>query len=159
MGLVALLVLALGGCCPKVVPVSSKRQDSVRIVREVEYLERVRDTTIYVDVPAEAKEVTTRRDSSHLESSVAVSDAWINPEGFLTHTLINKAIKLSKEVPIKDSHQIEVRDSVVYRTEYVTKVVTERYVPWYYKGAMWIAVVAVVSWMFRGRKWLVKKII
>lgn len=146
---VGLLGLLLGGCCPKITPQSSDKQDSVRVVREVEYIERVRDSLIYIEVPAEVKEVVTMQDSSHLETSVALSDAWINPDGLLTHTLINKALKLPKEVSIKDSYQFEVRDSVIYKAEYVTKVVRERYVPWYYKGAMWVAVIAVVGWIYR----------
>lgn len=48
-----------------------------------------RDSVLYIEVPREAYAVETYDDSSHLETSVAESDAVVRG-GKLTHTLRNK---------------------------------------------------------------------
>ena len=66
------------------------------------------------------KESTTVRDSmSHLENDYAISDARINPDGSLSHSLETKhrTDTLSREVGV------QVRDSIVYREKVVPKIV------------------------------------
>ena len=46
----------------------------------------VRDT-IFITPPVEEKSIKTLQDSSHLETSIAVSDAWIDEDNNLNHTL------------------------------------------------------------------------
>lgn len=98
----------LPGCCPCRHLAASSR-DSVRVeVRErIVYL---RDT-VTVEVPVESVRQTVRDTMSHLETSYAVSDARINSDGSLTHTLDNKA----GERPVEVEAKIIYRDSVVYR--------------------------------------------
>ena len=69
--------------------------------------------TIYVPLPNEEKENSTFRDSSHLETSVAVSDAWVDSDNKLNHTLRNKKTNLTTK-----------RDTV-FVIEYVDKYNTE----------------------------------
>ena len=99
----------------KIVVVEGK--DSIRIEERVREI-KVTDT-LFVAVPMQ-KESTTVRDSvSHLENDYAVSDARINPDGSLSHSLETKhrTDTLSREVGV------QVRDSIVYREKVVPKIV------------------------------------
>ena len=76
------------GCC------ASKHAVEVPVkeIVKIEYrdsLIHVKDT-IYIQPPVEEKSNKTKEDSSHLETSMAKSDAWIDVEGNLNHTLENK---------------------------------------------------------------------
>ena len=91
------------------------KRDSVR----VEYRERtvfVPDT-VFVEIPVQKTERTTRDSISHLENDYAVTDARINSDGTLTHTLNSKP--QAKPVPIK--RPIEYRDSIVYKDTAISK--------------------------------------
>lgn len=77
-------------------PVILNNSDSVRVetVIKTEYV------PVMVDVPVPQQSVSNivfETDTSHIETNVAVSDAWITPEGTLFHKLINKDVKLSGE--------------------------------------------------------------
>lgn len=96
----------------------SEKIDSVRIVREVEYIEKVRDTIIYVSLPVETREVI-RRDSSELETKIAVSRAKIMADGYLYHTLDNKPLKLPAEVNIKETEITKDNIKEIIRYEYI----------------------------------------
>lgn len=96
--------------------------------------------TIYVPLPQEEKEIVTHRDSSHLETSVAVSDAWVGEDNKLNHTLRNK----KTSIPAK-------RDTV-FTIEYVdrinTQVVVEEVkvdVPYIPNWVWWICGYALIS--------------
>ncbi len=98
----------LPGCCPCRHLAASSR-DSVRVeVRE--RIIRLRDT-VTIEVPVESVRQTVHDTTSHLETSYATSDARINPDGSLTHTLDNKA----GERPAAAETKIVYRDSIVYR--------------------------------------------
>lgn len=87
--------------------------DSVR----VEYRERtvfVPDT-VFLEIPAQTAERTTRDSLSHLENEYATSDARINPDGSLFHDLRTKPQKKA----IETDKKIEKRDNVVYRYRYL----------------------------------------
>ncbi len=104
------------GCCPCRHLTTAKR-DSVR-VETVIRTERVPDT-VFVEVPVESVRQTVRDTTSHLETTFAVSDARINPDGSLSHSLENKAQKR----PVPTEKEIVYRDSVVYRDRLDTKIV------------------------------------
>ena len=97
----------------KHMPVQTESRDSVRVeVREV--TRYIRDT-VWMQIPAQSAENTTRDTSSHLETDYAESDARINPDGTLYHSLRNKPQE--KPVPI-DVPQTQ-KDSVVYKDCYL----------------------------------------
>lgn len=101
-----LMTCVLFSCTPQ----KHIQQVPVNNISKIEYRDRpiyVRDT-VYIQVPAEEKETTTKRDSSHLETSVAISDAWIDDNG-LNHNLRNKKTQLKT-----------VRDTV-----YINQTITE----------------------------------
>ena len=123
-----LAVLLLAGCrSPKQVvkttPVYLHNTDSVKI----EYIERVVIDTVTVEVavPAESALQVIPDSASHLETMLAVSDAWINPDGTLGHSLNNKAQSIKAEVPVpvktieQKSEASSINEAPVPYPEYV----------------------------------------
>ena len=134
-----IVMFLMMGCsiCHRVqyVPVESK-VDSVIIEKIVERVD-----SVYFPVPSESSEVV-REDSSHLETSVAISDAKIDSNGVLHHTLKNKNTSLKKEIVYKDKiieKKVEVEKEVPVEVE-----VPVKYVPDYYK---WIHI---LFWCMAG---------
>lgn len=122
--LMMFLFVGCGIIHPRYVPVESKR-DSVYIETLIERVD-----TVKVDVPGESVFVI-RRDSSRLETAVAVSYAEIDSVGFLHHSLENKKVSLEKEIVFKDriiEKRVEVEKEVPVEVE-----VPVKYVPGYYK--------------------------
>lgn len=103
------LSLMLPGCSvTKKLPVTINQSDSVRIeTRYIKYTER---DTVYLEIPAQTAERTTRDSTSHLENDYAVSDARINADGTLYHDLKTKP----QEKPVPTEKQVERRDSIIY---------------------------------------------
>lgn len=143
--ILVLMMFLLVGCGmihPRYVPVESKR-DSVYIETLIERVD-----TVKVDVPGESVFVI-RRDSSRLETAVAVSYAEIDSIGFLHHSLENKKVSLEKEIVFKDrviEKKVEVEKEVPVEVE-----VPVRYVPGYYRwmerlfyGLLFIIVIFIV---------------
>lgn len=115
---VAAVVAMFAGCCPCRHLTTSTR-DSVR-VETVIRTERVPDTVL-IEVPVEVFRQTVRDTTSHLETLFAASEARINPDGSLFHSLENKA----GNRPAAVEKEVVYRDSVVYRdreTETVVEV-------------------------------------
>ncbi|MDE7180893.1 MAG: hypothetical protein K2N88_06820 [Muribaculaceae bacterium] len=93
-------------------PVIVTNTDSVRL----EYIETVRIDTVIVEVPLPAESVSqvVRDSTSHVETSLAESDAWINDDGTLGHSIKNKPQKLKAEVPVpvKDTQTKNTASSI-----------------------------------------------
>ena len=92
-------------------------KDSIRIEERVREI-KVTDT-LFVEVPMQKESTTVRDSMSHLENDYAISDARINPDGSLSHSLETKhrTDTLSREAGV------QVRDSIVYREKVVPKIV------------------------------------
>ena len=105
-------------------PVIINHVDSVR----TECIETVRIDTVTVEVavPMEAVSQVVRADSSHVETSLAVSDAWICEDGSLGHTISNKPQKLKAEVPVsvKDTQTNREAEKIREVPVYVEKKLT-----------------------------------
>lgn len=107
-------VSLMWGCCPcRNLIRETARQDSTRV--EVRTKTVLVPDTVFVEIPAQTAERTTRDSVSHLENDYATSDARINPDGSLYHDLMTKAQKKAVETDKK----IETRDSLVYRDRYL----------------------------------------
>ena len=105
-------------------PVENK-VDSIVIEKVVERID-----TVSIEIPGE-KVYVVAVDSSHLETTVAVSDAKIDSTGRLHHNLLNKNVNLKKEIIYKDKiieKRVEVEKEVPVEVE-----VPVRYIPDYYK--------------------------
>lgn len=97
----------------KRLPVQTESRDSVRtVVREKTVY--IRDT-VWMKIPAQTAENTTRDTSSHLETDYAESDARIDPDGTLHHSLRNK----EQEKPVPMDVPTTQKDSIVYKDRYV----------------------------------------
>lgn len=124
---ILLVLLMMVGCSTiKYVPVESKT-DSIYVEKIVERLD-----TILVEIPVEVKDIITMADSSHLETSVAISDAWVDSCSTLHHKLVNKSENpLKKEIVYKDRI---IEKEVVKEIPVINEVeVPVKYVPPYYK--------------------------
>lgn len=75
------------------------------------YVERIDTVQVEVKVPAQSASNVTTDSTSHLETDVAQSDAWVDSAGMLHHNLANKPVKLAAQVPVKSME----KDSVVFR--------------------------------------------
>ena len=145
--LFTIIALILGACHRRFYP--SSVHDSVKIETRYEYIETIRDTTIYVPIPYEAERIVTRDTTSHLETSVAFSDAAVK-EGLLYHSIVNKNVSLSAPVQIKE---IEVvRDSIVYRDKQVENIIEVYKQTWWQKLwctlGKWLTGIGVLSLLF-----------
>lgn len=139
--LLALYVIILASCAIQRPPVIQYR-DSVR----VEVRDHLIHDTVAVPVPVEAEKVVTRDTSSHLENSLASSDAVVSG-GLLHHSLQTKPQTL--HVPVA----VPARDSIIYRDREVVKEVpveVERQLTFWQRfriGAFyWILAFALVGW-------------
>lgn len=124
--LVMFLVMGCG-ICKKVqyVPVETKT-DSV-------YVEKLVKDTVRFEIPGDTVRVVAQ-DSSHLETKYSISEAKIDSVGRLHHSLINKDIKIKKEIVYKEiEKRVEVEKEVPVEVE-----VPVKYVPDYYK---WINII------------------
>lgn len=106
------VVLSLAGCSTarrahRLIPIS---RDSTYTRYETRHV-TVYDT-LRVQLPQESSMIQTLDSMSHLETSSAVSDAWLTPDGRLNHTLQNKP-----SVPIAVPHDTVfiTRDSIIYK--------------------------------------------
>lgn len=140
-----ILLVGMTACCPCRHLTTSTR-DSVRVETFI-HTEYIPDT-IYIKVPIERERQTVRDTTSHLETSFAVSDARINPDGALFHSLENKPQKR----PVPTEKEIIYRDSIIYRDRTNTEIVeVERKLTWWQQTKMrgfWF-LLAVVVFLFR----------
>lgn len=139
--LILIITAAMSSCCSsRHLATSSKDSVRVEIRTRTEY---VRDTVIR-EIPSISEAITTRDTSSHLENFYAQSDARINLDGTLFHSL---ATKPQKE-PIPIDKPIQYRDSIVYRDKVVKDVVqVERELSWWEKTQMkgfWVLAIVIV---------------
>ena len=98
-------------------PVQTENRDSIRVeVREKTVY--IRDTVL-IEIPAQSAENTIRDTSSHLETDYAESDARIDPDGTLRHSLRNKPQKQPVPVEVPQTQ----KDSIVYRDRYIYETI------------------------------------
>lgn len=86
---------------------------------------------ISVALPLENHSIVTPTKKSHLETSVATSDAEIDSLGLLHHTLVNKKDSLKREIKYVD--KIVYRDSITTKEVPVEVEKPVPYIPKFYK--------------------------
>ena len=92
------LALCLSGCSTLV-----KERIITETVTEYRDSTAWRDTTIYVPIPLESDQAIVQvGDTSHRETSVAESDAWVGADGLLHHNLRNKPGRIAAGVKIPE---------------------------------------------------------
>lgn len=110
--------------------------------------------TVHIEIPAQSAERTTSEKISHLETCYAESDARINEDGTLWHTLKNKTAQLTASVKscidtIYISKEIEKPVPVIVPKE------VERELTWWEKTRLntwgWLAITLAIytGWICR----------
>lgn len=113
----------IGCSTPKYLPSSNQRiisKDSLIIHTEL----------VSVAIPNESHSIITKS-KSHLETSVAISDAEIDSLGLLHHTLVNKKDSIKTKIQYID--KIIYRDSIEIKEVPVPVEVKVPYIPKFYK--------------------------
>lgn len=136
----------LTGCStPKYLPSSNIRivsKDSLVIHTEL----------ISVALPLESHSIITKK-KSHLETSVAESDAEIDSLGLLHHTLVNKKDSLKREIQYVD--KIVFKDSIITKEVPIEVDKPIPYIPKFHQFTFvlfWIFVLFIVVKVIRKFK-------
>lgn len=79
-------------------PVILTERDGVTIEREI--ITEIDTVIVFVEIPEQSAYRETPDSTSHLETDFATSDAWLNPDGTLGHTLENKPQSKPVDVPV-----------------------------------------------------------
>lgn len=138
-----IVILAFYGC-------SSQKyliKPSIRIIAKDSLI--VQTKLVSVAIPNESHSIITKS-KSHLETSVAESDASIDSLGLLHHTLVNKKDSISTKIQYVD--KIIYRDSIEVKEVPVEVPVPVRYIPKFYKftfALFWIFVLFIVIKVIR----------
>ena len=142
--LLTCLILGFYGCSTqKYLPSSNIKivsKDSLVIHTEL----------ISVAIPIENHSIVTPTKKSHLETSVATSDASIDSLGLLHHTLINKKDSIKTKIQYVD--KIVYRDSVEVKEVPVEVEKPVPYIPNFYKFTFilfWIFILFIVVKIIR----------
>ena len=105
----------------------------------------VRTELVSIALPLESHTIVTPTKKSHLETSVAESDASIDSLGMLHHTLTNKKDSIKTKIQYID--KIVYRDSIETKEVPVEVKVPVRYVPKFHQFTFilfWIFVLFVI---------------
>ncbi len=133
--LILTVFLALGGC-------SIQRQipsTNIRLIKKDSLV--IHTDLVSIPIPRERENNITNNRKSHLETSVAYSDAEIDSLGLLHHTLSNKEDSLKKEIQYID--RIQVRDSIIIKEVQVPVEVEKevKYIPKVYLTTFYICII------------------
>ena len=104
---------------------------------------------VSIALPLENHSIITKK-KSHLETSLAESDAEIDSLGLLHHTLVNKKDSIKTKIQYVD--KIVYRDSIVTKEVPVEVEVKVPYIPKFYKFTFilfWIFVLFIVVKVIR----------
>lgn len=129
--------LLIGCSTPRLIPSSN-----IKIISKDSLV--IHTDLISVAIPLESHSIITKS-KSHLETSVAESDAEIDSMGLLHHTLVNKKDSLKREIKYVD--KIVYRDSIQIKEVPVEVKVPVRYIPKFHQFTFilfWIFVLSVI---------------
>ena len=129
----------ISGCSsPRYIPASN-----IKIVSKDSLV--INTKLVSVALPLESHTIVTPTKKSHLETSVATSDAEIDSLGLLHHTLVNKKDSLKSKIQYVD--RISYRDSIEVKEVPVEVPVLVRYIPKFHQFTFilfWIFVLLVI---------------
>lgn len=147
------LLAAMSSCCPKhYQPVIEYRDSLV-----VEYRDSLvyRDSIISVPIPLGSDQAIVHiGDTSHRETSLAESDAWVGADGFLHHNLRNKHGNIDIHVPVPEHWIVDKahkeKATTLTNTVYVEKPLS-RWQQFRLRMFWWLLAgcTALLVWIFR----------
>lgn len=132
----------LTGCAAQRVAVDHQRDSVAVIVRDSVVF---RDSVVLVEIPKEKdKDVVVQSDTSHIETSVAESEAWV-ADGRLHHTLRNKD-EAFIPVTIKMPERIhyEQKDRLIYN-KVVETIEVEKPLSWWERFVMSVGTITIIA--------------
>lgn len=135
--ILAFYALLTGCSTPKYLPSSN-----IKIIAKDSLI--INTKLVSIAIPNESHSIITKS-KSHLETSVATSDAEIDSLGLLHHTLVNKKDSIKTKIQYVD--KISYRDSIEIREVPVEVPVPVRYIPKFYKftfALFWMFVLFIV---------------
>lgn len=154
-----LCLLFLCSCgAQKALPVESQK-DSVTVVIKESVI--YKDSIIYVEVPVEVdKAIILDTDTSRVETSLAVSEAWVT-SGQLNHTIKNKPdARLPKVVNIptyiKEENVENIKEKVIMQKIEVEKPLNSWQTFRMTLGTIALVIVAIWAVFKVVKKWLIK---
>lgn len=104
------LMMMYCSCCPcKNLTNERSEHDSVRV--ETNTVIAYVPDTVFIEIPAQAAERTTADSTSHWENDYATSDARINADGTLFHSLKTKP----QEKPVEVKKKEVRKNNIVYK--------------------------------------------
>lgn len=117
-----LMAAASCGCYKHLPPVQTNIRDS--LVLNIKDSTVIHIDTVTVEIPKESSTaILPQEQSSHLETSVAESDAFVDSTGLLHHSINNKAgVSVKAEVPVIEHFHSE--DAFEHHLEHETVTVT-----------------------------------
>ena len=129
----------ISGCSsPRYIPASS----NIKIIAKDSLV--INTKLVSVAIPNESHSIITKS-KSHLETSVAESDASIDSLGLLHHTLTNKKDSIKTKIQYVD--RISYRDSIEIKEVPVEVPVPVRYIPKFHQftfALFWIFILFVI---------------
>ena len=134
-------ILAGCGVCRKAETTQDRLETIIKVMEHTEYV----PVLASVEIPDVREFRTTRDTSSHLENDYAESEARINRDGSLFHSLSTKPQTIQTQTEVK----VMWRDSIEYRDREVIKEVSvpvERRLSWWQRvrlDGFWILLAAV----------------
>lgn len=142
-----------------------KDSSDVRVEIRTEYI----TDTLIIEIPAQTAERTTQDSISHLENDYAESDARINPDGSLFHSLNTKPQKKPMEYQKPIEHKDSVRIEYKYKDKEVkVPVEVEKKLSWWQSTSIRffpysiILIIGMAGWIFRspiGKLWKFIKVL
>ncbi len=153
-----IFVLTLSACSPKILQSNTHtevQKDSVRL----EIHERIVHDTVYFALAPEKEKIVTLDDSSHLENSVAASDAYVR-DGKLHHTLETKKqdIPVPVSIPVADTTKTSTSILQTDNNEVTTTIkYIEKELSWWQRTqiygfwCMLILSILLFAWKYRNK--------
>lgn len=131
-------ILILGSCgiCAKI-----PREDVHIVVRDSVAIS-VKDSINWI--PKEVLMEVAPVDSSHLETTYAISDAWVDSLALLHHKLVQKPVK--SEYKEKEVIKIQ-RDTCYIKEPYPVEIKKEVKVHYWYEKYLWIISIIAVAYV------------
>lgn len=141
-------------CSRKLLPSST---NTTIVDHNTTVTERIVWQSKIITLPVEHTQQVTFEDSSHLETSLAISDARIMADGRLFHSLKNKTNFLQDSIPSLEKETVVTKDSII-TVEKIVKVEVEQELSKWQKILISIGYIGIGFILFSGYK-IVRKFV
>lgn len=141
-------------CSRKLLPSST---NTTIVDHNTTVTERIVWQSKIITLPVEHTQQVTFEDSSHLETSLAISDARIMADGRLFHSLKNKTNFLQDSIPSLEKETVVTKDSII-TVEKIVKVEVERELSKWQKILISLGYIGIGFILFSGYK-IVRKFV